>query len=278
MATKKVTIPGLQRKKENGEKIVMVTAYDYAFAKIAEASDADIILVGDSLGNVMLGYDTTVPVTLDDMIHHTRPVAKAVKNTLVIADMPFGSYQCGKEQAIESAIRLMKEGGAHGVKIEGGEEIALTVQAMVKMGIPVMAHIGLTPQTVSKLGGYKIQGKDEEAAHELVEAAQTLEEAGAFSVLLECVTKEVAAMVTEKLDVPTIGIGAGADCDGQVLVLHDMLGFDSGFNQVFVKKYANLGDTILQAFNEFAADVKGGKFPDDAHSFAMDAEELKKIY
>lgn len=278
MAKKKVTIPGLQLKKENGEKIVMVTAYDYAVAKIAEASEADMILVGDSLGNVMLGYDTTVPVTIEDMIHHTRPVARAVKNTLVIADMPFGSYQCSKEQAIQNAVRLMKEGGAHGVKLEGGPEIAHTIQSLVKMGIPVMGHIGLTPQTVSKLGGYKIQGRNEEAAYALVEAAQTIEEAGAFSMILECVTKEVAAMVTEKVDIPTIGIGAGVNCDGQVLVLHDMLGYDNDFNQVFVKKYANVGATILQAFNDFAADVRSGAFPDDAHSFAMDAEELKKIY
>lgn len=278
MAKKKMSIPGLQVKKEKGEKIVMVTAYDYAVAKIAEASEADIILVGDSLGNVMLGYDTTVPVTLEDMIHHTAAVARGVKNTLVIADMPFGSYQCSKEQAIANAIRLMKEGGAHGVKVEGGGEIAHIVQALVKMGIPVMGHIGLTPQTVSKLGGYKIQGKDEEAAYALVEAAQAIEEAGAFSLILECVTKEVAGMVTEKVDIPTIGIGAGVDCDGQVLVLHDMLGYDTSFNQVFVKKYANLGEIILQAFDAFAADVRSGAFPDDAHSFAMDADELKKIY
>jgi len=275
---KEMTIPKLMDKKRKGEKIVMVTAYDYPMAAIADACGIDLILVGDSLGMVVLGNENTMPVSMADMLHHTRPVVRAAQKALVVVDMPYGSYHTGKEKALENAIRLIKEGGADAVKIEGGQEMLEVAGAMSKMGIPVMAHIGLLPQTSSLWGGYHIQGRDEPAAWALVEAAQALEEAGVFAVVLECIASEVASLITEKIDIPTIGIGSGPHCDGQVLVSHDLLGLTQGHIPVFVKKYAQMEDEITKAYEAFIADVRSGAFPDAEHSFPMDAEEAKKLY
>lgn len=275
---KEMTIPKLMSKKGKGEKIIMVTAYDYPMAAIADACGVDIILVGDSLGMVVLGNENTMPVNMEDMLHHTRPVVRAAQRALVVVDMPYGSYHTGREKALENAIRLIKEGGADAIKIEGGQEMLEVVGAMCKMGIPVMGHIGLLPQTSSLWGGYHIQGRDETAAWALVEAAQALEEAGVFAITLECIASEVAAMITEKIDIPTIGIGSGPDCDGQVLVSHDLLGLTKGHIPFFVKKYAHLDDEITKAYEAFIADVRCGAFPDAEHSYPMDAEEAKKLY
>jgi len=273
-----MTIPKLMAKKGKGEKIVVVTAYDYPMAAIADTCGVDILLVGDSLGMVVLGYENTMPVSMEDMLHHTCPVVRAAQKALVVADMPYGSYQTGKEKALENAIRLIKEGGADAVKIEGGQEIVEVASAMHKMGIPVMAHIGLLPQTASLWGGYHVQGRDEAAAWALVEAAQALEEAGVFAVVLECIASEVAALITEKIDIPTIGIGSGPNCDGQVLVSHDLFGLTKGHIPFFVKKYAQLENEMIKAYDAFIEDVRTGAFPDAEHSFPMDAEEAKKLY
>lgn len=278
MEKKKVTIPQLKEMKQQGKKIKMVTAYDYLLASVIDKSSIESILVGDSLGMVVLGYDSTVSVTMDDMLHHIKPVVKGAPNTLIIADMPFGSYNVSISETIINANRIMKEGGADGIKLEGGAAVVETVRAIVNAGIPVMAHIGLTPQTVSQLGGFKVQGKDADAALKLLEDGQKLEEAGAFAIVVECVPAPVAKLLTEKLSIPIIGIGAGSDCNGQVLVAQDMLGMFDRFVPKFVKQYANLNGIIVDALQEYGKEVDSGVFPGPEHSFGMKEEVLKKLY
>ena len=264
------TVAALNKKVANGEKLVMVTTYDYPSAVLAEQAGVDMILVGDSVGNVVLGYDNTVPVSMDEMIYHTSAVSRGVKNAMLVADMPYGSYQAGTEQAIANAIRLIKEGGAQAVKLEGSQWSSL-VHEMSRRGIPVMAHLGLEPQIAGLWEGYKTHGRDEDTAWALVDAAQEMEEAGAFSVLLECVAVEASRLISEKIDIPTIGIGSGADCDGQVLVLHDLLGINTGHVPKFVKQYAHIGEDIVSAIRNYAAEVRQGVFPDAEHSVNMEA-------
>lgn len=267
-----------KRKKEKGKKIVMLTAYDAPTAKILSDSGVDAILVGDSVGNSLLGYESTVPVTLDDVIHHTAAVSRAKPQSLVIGDMPFMSYKVSIEQALENCGRMLQEGGAEAVKLEGGSSIAATVKAVVEAGIPVMAHIGLTPQSIYELGGYRVQGRTAEAAEELVEHAKKLEEAGAFSLVIELVPSDTAKVITDAIDIPTIGIGAGPHCDGQVLVIYDMLGLFEEFKPKFVKKYANIRKLIVDAVEEYSREVREGKFPDPEHSFEMSEEESGRLY
>ncbi|MGQ9825764.1 MAG: 3-methyl-2-oxobutanoate hydroxymethyltransferase [Desulfotomaculales bacterium] len=277
MGKQKITIPGLAEKKLKGEKFRMVTAYDYPTALLVDKSEIELILVGDSLGMTVLGYAGTVPVTMEEMIHHLRPVVRGAPNTFVVGDMPFGSYNESPAQAVRNANRLLKEGGADAVKLEGGAALAPTVRVMVEGGIPVMAHIGLTPQTASMLGGFKVQGKDLASARRLLEDALALEEAGAFCVLMECVPAPLARMITEKLKVPTIGIGAGPYCDGQVLVFHDLVGLFDRFVPRFVKQYARLQEEISRALAAFAREVAEGAFPGPEHSFGMSEEILKEL-
>jgi len=277
MEKRKVAIPQLKEMKKAGQKIKMVTAYDYPTAVLIDKSPIETILVGDSLGMVVLGYEGTVPVTMEDMIHHIRPVVKGAPHTLVVGDMPFMSYNVSREEAIRNAGRLLKEGGADCVKLEGGAVVAPTVRAIVEAGIPVMAHIGLTPQTASALGGFKVQGKDAAMAAQLLADAQALEEAGACAIVLECIPAQLARLITEKLTIPTIGIGAGPWCDGQVLVTQDMMGLFDRFVPKFVKQYANVGKVMLEAFEKYAAEVDAGAFPDMGHSFTMKEEELRKL-
>ncbi|MBP2625295.1 MAG: panB 5 [Firmicutes bacterium] len=278
MEKKKVTIPQLKELKQQGKRFKMVTAYDYLLASVIDKSPIELILVGDSLGMVVLGYDSTVSVTMDDMLHHIKPVVKGAPNTLIIGDMPFGSYNVSINEAIVNANRIMKEGGADCVKLEGGAVMVETVRAIVNAGIPVMGHIGLTPQTVSQLGGFKVQGKDADAALKLLHDAQKLEEAGAFSIVMECVPAPVTKLVTENLSIPIIGIGAGPHCDGQVLVTQDMLGMFDRFVPKFVKQYGNLNGIIMEALQKYATEVDSGEFPGPEHSFAMKEEVLKKLY
>ncbi|MDD4586939.1 MAG: 3-methyl-2-oxobutanoate hydroxymethyltransferase [Heliobacteriaceae bacterium] len=266
---KKIVIPQLKAMKAQGRKFSMVTAYDYLLASLVDQSDVEMILVGDSLGMVMLGYDGTVPVTMEDMIHHCRPVAKGAPNTFIVGDMPFGSYNISRKDAIHNANRLMKEGYVDAVKLEGGKTVAPIVAAVVEAGIPVVAHIGLTPQTASQLGGFKVQGKTDEAAQQLVEDALALEAAGAFAIVIECVPVAAGRAITAAVSVPTIGIGAGWDCDGQVLVFHDMVGMFDRFVPKFVKQYANIGPTIKEALNTYAREVADGTFPGPEHSFGV---------
>ncbi len=261
------TTADIRKMKTTGEKIAMLTAYDYAMASILDESDIDMLLVGDSLGNVMLGYDSTLPVTMDDMLHHTKAVARAVKRAMVVADMPFLSYQVSPEAALANAGRFLKEADAQAVKLEGGREFADIVHKMTYAGIPVMAHLGLTPQSVHQLGGYKVQGKKDDAAETIMQDARILEESGAFAVVLECVPEKLAAEITSALSIPTIGIGAGVYCDGQVLVIHDMLGMQEKFTPKFVKKYANLNLEIKKAVKTYIGEVKNSNFPDTEHSF-----------
>jgi 3-methyl-2-oxobutanoate hydroxymethyltransferase len=261
------TILDIKKMKMQGEKITMLTAYDYTMASILDESNIDVLLVGDSLGNVILGYDSTLPVTMEDMLHHTKAVSRAVKNAMIVADMPFLSYQISPEAALANAGRFLKEADAQAVKLEGGREFAEVVHKITYAGIPVMAHLGLTPQSVHQLGGYKVQGKKEDAAEIMMQDAKILEEAGAFSVVLECVPEKLAAEITGSLSIPTIGIGAGVSCDGQVLVVNDMLGMYERMTPKFVKKYANLNLEIRNAVKAYIAEVKQGKFPDNEHSF-----------
>ena len=261
------TILDIKKMKTQGEKITMLTAYDFGMASILDESDIDILLVGDSLGNVVLGYDTTLPVTMEDMIHHTRAVARGSVKALIVADMPFLSYQVSQEAALANAGRFLKEGNAQAVKLEGGREHAEIVRKMTLSGIPVMAHLGLTPQSVHQLGGYKVQGKKEDAAEKMMKDAVILEEAGAFSVVLECVPEKLAAEITRILSIPTIGIGAGVQCDGQVLVINDLLGISDRFTPKFVKKYANLNSEIKKAVKNYIGEVQNSNFPDSEHSF-----------
>ncbi|WP_242836850.1 3-methyl-2-oxobutanoate hydroxymethyltransferase [Desulfotomaculum nigrificans] len=264
--------------KQEGQPIAMLTAYDYPMATLVDASGIDAILVGDSLGNAVLGYDSTVPVTMDDMIHHLRAVSRGVKRAMVIGDMPFLSYHVSREESVRNAGRLMQEGLAQAVKLEGGREVVDTVKAITAAGIPVMGHLGLTPQSVHQLGGFKVQGKDREAAERLLTDAKLLEEAGAFAIVLECIPQQLAKVITESVSIPTIGIGAGVHCDGQVLVVNDLLGMFSNFTPKFVKKYANLKEQIVQACSSYREEVKNRVFPGPEHVFNMAEEELKKIY
>lgn len=264
--------------KAKGEKITMLTAYDYSMAKIIDSSGINGILVGDSVGMVCLGYEDTISVTMEDMIHHTKAVARGTENALVVADMPFMSYQTSVYDAVFNAGRLMKEGRAQAVKLEGGVDMCDRIEAITKASIPVMAHIGLTPQSVNSLGGFKVQGKSEKAAKELVEAAKAVEKAGAFSVVLECVPAKLSEIISNEISIPTIGIGAGAGCDGQILVYQDMLGMFSDFTPKFVKKYADLGATMTEAFKAYIEDVSKGVFPALEHGFKISEEVISKLY
>lgn len=274
----KNTAVTFRQAKEKNEKLTMLTAYDYSTAKIIDEAGINGILVGDSLGMVCLGYEDTLSVTMEDMIHHTKAVSRGVKNTLVVADMPFMSYQTSVYDAVVNAGRLIKEGRAHVVKLEGGVEVCDKIEAIVKASIPVMAHIGLTPQSVNAFGGFKVQGKDEEAAKKLIEAALAVEKAGAFAVVLECVPAKLAEIITKKLSIPTIGIGAGCNCDGQILVYQDMLGMYSDFTPKFVKKYENLSEKMNIAFKRYIEEVKDGVFPSEEHSFKINDEVIEKLY
>lgn len=273
----KTTVADFLSMKKNGEKITMVTAYDYSTAKLIDNSGINSILVGDSLGMVMLGYPDTVSVTMEDMLHHVKAVSRGTENALVICDMPFMSYQTSVYDAVVNAGRLMKEGRAGAVKLEGGKEYAEHVRAIVNASIPVCGHIGMTPQSVNTFGGFKVQGKTEEAARKLIEDAIALEEAGAFAVVIECVPHKLAEYISEILSIPTIGIGAGNGCSGQVLVYQDMLGMYSDFTPKFVKKFANVGDVMTDAFKSYSDEVKTGNFPTEEHSFKIDDDIIDKI-
>lgn len=263
----KITIQDFLKKKEQGQKITMLTAYDFPFAQLIDEAGLDCILVGDSLGMVVQGLDNTLPVTMDEMIYHTRLVSRAVKNALVIGDMPFMSYHAGLDDAVRNAGRFLKEAGASAIKLEGGAEVAEQIRAMTRADIPVMAHIGLRPQSIHRMGGYKVQGKTEAAAKILLEEAHIAEESGAFAVLIESVPLELARKITEELTVPTIGIGAGPHCDGQVLVLHDVLGLFDRFTPRFVKQYAHLKADALDAVRTYKDEVEAGVFPSEKESF-----------
>lgn len=276
---KPVTVNTIREMKQQGEPITMITAYDVAMARNVNEAEIDMILVGDSLGNVVLGYNSTIPVTMDDMIHHTKAVMRGNNTALVIGDMPFMSYQADIKDAIYNAGRFLKETGCTAVKLEGGSEVAPLVKRLVEAGIPVCAHIGLTPQSVNQLGGYKVQGKEVAAAQKLVDDAKALEEAGAFACVLECVPAALAAKITKELHtMATIGIGAGNECDGQVLVCNDLLGVSTGFTPKFVKKYANLHDETVNAVKAYIADVKARRFPAEEHTFKIDDSVLEKLY
>jgi 3-methyl-2-oxobutanoate hydroxymethyltransferase len=261
-----VTIPSLIRRKQRGERIAMLTAYDFTFASIFDAADIDVLLVGDSLGNVVQGHTTTLPVTLDEIIYHTRPVARAASRAMVVADLPFGSYQISTEDAVRSSMRCVKEGGAHAVKLEGGQRMAATIERITGAEIPVMGHVGLTPQSVHRMGGHRVQGRSEEGRAQVIADACAVEEAGAFAVVLEGVPENLAREITQQLSIPTIGIGAGVHCDGQVLVMHDMLGLND-WAPSFAKQYVNLGSLAAQAARNFAEEVANAKFPDEKHTY-----------
>jgi 3-methyl-2-oxobutanoate hydroxymethyltransferase len=264
----KVTVPGLQAMKARGERIVALTAYDFPTARILDEAGVDLILVGDSLGMAVLGYDTTLPVTMDDMIHHTKPVVRATRRALVIGDMPFFSFHRSLEDTLTNAARFIKEGGAAGVKVEGATPSRLKlIEALVEAEIPVMGHIGLTPQSVNRLGGFKVRGATDEEAQRILREARLLEQAGVFSLVLESMPIELAKAVTERAVVPTIGIGAGPYCDGQILVFHDMAGYSSGYMPKFVKTYADLRTVLTEAVQSYGRDVRAGTFPDEAHSY-----------
>ncbi|MFA6321718.1 MAG: 3-methyl-2-oxobutanoate hydroxymethyltransferase [Candidatus Omnitrophota bacterium] len=274
---KKITITDLQNKKREQKKITMLTAYDYPMARLVDDAGIDSILVGDSLGMVVLGYESTVPVTMDEMIHHAKAVRRGTKYAFLIGDMPFMSYQVSKEEAVRNAGRFMKEAGCDAVKLEGGEEVLDATIAIVNAGIPVLGHLGLTPQTVSKLGGFKIQGKTAEAAKSLIDQAIKLERAGCFGIVLECVPDMVAKLMAEKLTIPIIGIGAGKYCDGQVLVVNDMVGLFDRFVPKFVKQYVKLSHSILEGLKKYKEEVERGTFPSSDHIFTIKEEELKRL-
>ncbi len=272
---KALTLPRLKAMKNENKPIAFVTAYDYPSAMLAEEAGVDVILVGDSLGNVVLGYHTTVPVKLEDIIYHTRAVARGAPGTMIVADMPFATYRLGPEATLRNAARLMQEGGAHAVKLEGGAELADEIRILTQAGIPVLGHLGLTPQSIHQIGGYKVQGKSRDEAEKMLHDAKALEQAGAFGVLLELVTEELAAEISRSLSVPTIGIGAGRGCDGQVLVFHDLLRYGSGIrDKRFVKSYANIGDTIRDAIADYVNDVKTKAFPEEKHGFPLEDKNI----
>lgn len=262
----RVTLPALRRRKRQGEKITMLTAYDCSFARIFDGAGIDVLLVGDSLGNVVQGHETTLPVTLEESLYHTRLVARGCRRALVVGDMPFGSYQVSPEDAVRNAIRYVKEGGAHAVKLEGGTAVLETIRRIVAAEIPVMGHVGLTPQAIHRMGGHRVQGRSEKSRARVLADARAVEEAGAFAVVLEGMPADLAAELTATLSIPSIGIGAGPDCDGQVLVMHDLLGL-SDWTPSFVKQYASLGAVASQAARRFAEEVGDGKFPDAEHSY-----------
>lgn len=277
MNKQKITIPVIKDKKDNQQPITMLTAYDYPSAQIVDKAGVDIILVGDSLGMTVMGYPTTISVTMDDMIHHCKMVARGTKNAFLIGDMPFMSYQSSRPDAIRNAGRFLKEGGMEAVKLEGGEVAADLVSAIVNSGISVMGHIGLTPQSVTQFGGYRVQGKSAESAKQLISDALSLQEAGCFSIVLEAIPASVAEIITSTLSIPTIGIGAGKKCDGQVLVYHDLLGLNPEFTPKFVKQYANLNKSITDAVKQYCRDVRQREFPTEKHSFKMNSKELQKL-
>lgn len=264
--------------KQNGEKIVMLTAYDYPSAKQAEQGGVDVILVGDSLGMVVLGYESTIPVTLDDMIHHTKAVKRGAKDTFIVTDLPFLTYHLSVRDTLLNAGRLIQETGANAVKMEGADEVIDHISALTKAGIPVCAHLGLTPQSVGVLGGYKVQGKNAEAAKKLIDDAKKCEQAGAFALVLECVPKQLAEEVAKNLTIPVIGIGAGLEVDGQVLVYHDVLGYGVDRVPKFVKQYHSVNAFMIESIQAYASDVKNKQFPEEKHSFTMKEEELKVLY
>jgi 3-methyl-2-oxobutanoate hydroxymethyltransferase len=273
----KVSSPSLRRSKERGEKLVCLTAYDYPSARLVDEAGIDIILVGDSVGNVVLGYENTVPVSLDEIIYHTKAVRRGVQRALLVADMPYGTFHTGADDAVRAALRLVKEAGAESVKLEGGRNRAHLVKRLVDEEIAVMGHIGLTPQSVNKLGGYRVQGKTAETARALIDDAKALEDAGAFAVVLEVVPREIAKLITESISIPTIGIGAGPDCDIQVLVLHDLLGLSFGKLARFVRPYANLRETITDAVSRYAEDVRNGDYPSVEESYGLPAEAAAEL-
>ena len=273
----RITVRNIAEMKRRGEKIPMITAYDYTTAIIADAAEIPIVLVGDSLGMVVLGYQSTIPVTLDDMIHHVKMVARGSKNALIVADLPFMTYQIDPAQALTNAARLMQEGGAHTVKLEGGENVAPIVQRIVECDIPVMGHIGVTPQSVNALGGYRVRGRNPREASQLLADALALEAAGAYAVVLELVPAPLSQLISQRLTIPTIGIGAGAGCDGQVQVLHDMLGLFTDFVPKHAKQYVNLAQVIKDAFSQYSQDVKDGSFPTEKESFTMDETLLAEL-
>jgi 3-methyl-2-oxobutanoate hydroxymethyltransferase len=264
--------------KENNEKIVMLTAYDFPSAKQAEQGGVDVILVGDSLGMVVLGYDSTIPVTMEDMVHHTKAVKRGAKDTFIVTDMPFLTFHLSVRDTLINAGRLMQEAGAHAVKLEGADDVTEKIASLTKAGIPVCGHLGLTPQSVGVLGGYKVQGKDAHAAQKLINDAKEIEEAGAFALVLECVPKQLADEVSKSIAIPVIGIGAGLNVDGQVLVYHDILGYGVDRVPKFVKQYHAVNPFMIESIQAYASDVKSNQFPDDKHSFTMKEEELKVLY
>lgn len=277
MERKKITIQTLREMKEKGEKISFLTAYDYPFALLQDRAGIEMMLVGDSLGMTVLGYKTTLPVTMDDMIRHAQAVSRAVKYAFMVGDMPYMSYQPSIEDAIRNAGRFMSECGMDAIKLEGGVTIVDTIKALVKAGIPVMGHIGMTPQFAAQFGGYKVRGKDAETAKKLFEDAKAIQEAGAFSILLECVPAKVTEKITRELDIITLSIGAGPHCDGQLLIMHDMIGLFEAFQPKFVKQYANITPIVEKAFREYKEDVKSGKFPAPEHFYSITEKELAKI-
>lgn len=274
----KNTVTTFKDAKKQGKKLTMLTAYDYSTAKLFDEAGVDSMLVGDSLGMTMLGYDSTLPVTMEDMIHHTKAVVRGAKNALVVGDMPYMSYHLSVQQAVENAGRFIKEAGAQAVKLEGGAAFCPEIEAMTRASIPVVGHLGLTPQSINAFGGFKVQGKSEEAARKIIEDAQALEAAGAFAIVLECVPAKLAEIITAKVAVPTIGIGAGAGCDGQILVYQDMLGMYDNFTPKFVRKFAEVGTLIKQGVQEYCAAVQDSSFPAAEHTFKIDEEVLEKLY
>lgn len=274
----KNTVATLQQQKLDGDKITMLTAYDYSTAKLVDECGVNTILVGDSLGMVMLGYEDTISVTMEDMIHHTAAVTRGAKNALVVGDMPFMSYQTSVYDAVVNAGKLMKEGRCQAVKLEGGASVCPQIKAITEASIPVVAHIGLTPQSVNAFGGFKVQGKSEADARRLIEEAKAVEAAGAFAIVLECIPAKLAKLITESVSIPTIGIGAGADCDGQVLVYQDMLALFSDFKPKFVKHFANAGEVMKQGFTEYIKEVKEGTFPTAEHTFKIADDIINKLY
>ncbi|HYJ87928.1 MAG TPA: 3-methyl-2-oxobutanoate hydroxymethyltransferase [Pyrinomonadaceae bacterium] len=273
----KVNAPSLKASKQRGERLVCLTAYDFPTARIVDEAGIDIILVGDSLGNVVLGYGNTVPVTLEEILIHLKAVRRAVQRALLVADMPYGSFHTGADDAVRNALRLVKEGGAEAIKLEGGHKRVQLVKRLVDEEIAVMGHIGLTPQSINKLGAYRVQGKTAEAARQLLDDAKALEDAGAFAIVLEVVPREIARLITESISIPTIGIGAGAHCDIQVLVLHDMLGLSFGKLARFVRPYANLHDVMTEAVTRYADDVRSGNYPSEDESYALPAEAAEEL-
>ncbi len=274
----KNTVATARQQKKDGDKITMLTAYDYSTAKLMDEAGINMLLVGDSLGMVMLGYEDTLSVTMEDMIHHTAAVARGAKNALVVGDMPFMSYQASVYDAVVNAGRLMKEGRCNAVKLEGGAAVCPQIKAITEASIPVMAHIGLTPQSVNAFGGFKVQGKSEEAARRILDEAKAVEEAGAFAVVLECVPAKLAELITKTVNIPTIGIGAGAGCDGQVLVYQDMLALFSDFKPKFVKHFADVGSVMREGFKAYIEEVKAGTFPAEEHTFKIDDQIIEKLY